>query len=332
MATIQDVAKHAHVGVGTVSRVLSGKGYVKAETRQKVQASIDALNYTPNEMARNLFFQKSGIVAVIVPEIAHPFFAQFVNEAESALCQKGYQTMICNTYYEKNYERRYLELLKRQRVDGIIFCAHTALDVLQYECVKRPIVAMDRDLGETIPCVSSDHRAGGIIAAQELIRSGCRNVLQFAGAAEKQEISTPSNVRHQVFRETMQAYGISCHTCYTNWNSSDDSYYQRLADEAFEKYPDTDGVFATDLTAMAVLQSALSRGKRIPEDLKLITYDGTCGAGLAYPRITAVVQPIAALAETAVGLVVDLIEGKPAAHTNVKLPVTLRPGDTTLGG
>ena len=108
MATIQDVAKHAQVGVGTVSRVLSGKGYVKAETRQKIQASIEELNYTPNEMARNLFFQKSGIVAVIVPEVAHPFFAQFVNAAEMVLCEKGYQTMICNTYYEQNYEQRYL--------------------------------------------------------------------------------------------------------------------------------------------------------------------------------------------------------------------------------
>ena len=67
MATIQDVAKHAQVGVGTVSRVLSGKGYVKAETRQRVQASIEALNYTPNEMARNLFFQKMPSGSFLFP-------------------------------------------------------------------------------------------------------------------------------------------------------------------------------------------------------------------------------------------------------------------------
>ena len=55
MATIQDVAKHAHVGVGTVSRVLSGNGYVKQETRDRIQQAIDELDYTPNQMARNLF-------------------------------------------------------------------------------------------------------------------------------------------------------------------------------------------------------------------------------------------------------------------------------------
>lgn len=74
MTTIQDVAKQAGVGAATVSRVLSGKGYVKQETRERVTRAIEALNYTPNEMARNLFHGKSGIVAVIIPELSHPFF------------------------------------------------------------------------------------------------------------------------------------------------------------------------------------------------------------------------------------------------------------------
>ena len=120
MTTIQDVAKHAGVGAATVSRVLSGNGYVKQTTRERVLRSIEELNYTPNEMARNLFHGKSGIVAVIIPELAHPFFSEMVSAIEVELCNLGYQTMVCNTFYEKNYELRYLEMLKRQRVDGII--------------------------------------------------------------------------------------------------------------------------------------------------------------------------------------------------------------------
>lgn len=332
MATIQDVAKHAHVGVGTVSRVLSGKGYVKEETRQKVQASIDALNYTPNGMARNLFFRKSGIVAVIVPEVAHPFFAQLVSNMESALCERGYQTMICNTYYEKNYEQRYLELLKQQRVDGIIFCAHTALDVAQYEDVKRPIVAMDRNLGGNIPCVSADHENGGLLAAEELIHSGCKNVIQFVGAMGNEKIATPSNIRHKVFEKTMKEHGIVCRNCYTKWNSSDTFYYQKAADEFLEKHPGVDGVFAADMIAMAALQSALAHGKRIPEDFKLVAYDGTYGVGLVYPHITTIIQPIAELAEEAVKLIIALIDDKPIENRKIKLPVTLRHGETTLRG
>ncbi|MCI8310630.1 MAG: LacI family transcriptional regulator [Lachnospiraceae bacterium] len=332
MATIQDVAKHAQVGVGTVSRVLSGKGYVKEETRQRVQASIEKLNYTPNEMARNLFFHKSGIIAVIVPEVAHPFFAQFVNAAEMVLCEKGYQTMICNTYYEQNYEQRYLEMLKQRRVDGIIFGAHTVLDILQYKNIHLPIVALDRDLGENIPCVCVNHKMGGQMAAEELLRSGCQNVVQFVGIKEEKEVSTPANVRHEVFEETMRKHGILCRSIHMKWPTADISYYQNVAARLLEDYPDIDGVFATDLMAMAVLQSALQHRKRVPEDLKLITYDGTNNIALTYPQITAVVQPIERLAKEAVHLIVDLIHGKSFQNKKIELQAVLRPGDTTMGG
>ena len=75
MATIRDVAQKAGVGVATVSRVLSENGYVKEETKQKVMEAIRELNYTPNEIARNLYYKRTGIVAVIIPQISHPFFA-----------------------------------------------------------------------------------------------------------------------------------------------------------------------------------------------------------------------------------------------------------------
>lgn len=329
MATIQDVAKHAQVGVGTVSRVLSGKGYVKEETRRKIEASIEALNYTPNAMARNLFFRRSGIVAVIVPEVGHPFFAELVNAVEKALCEQGCQTMICNTFYKKNYEQQYLDMLKQQRVDGIIFGAHTVLDISLYENIDRPIVAIDRTLGERIPCVSVDHAVGGRMAAEEMVACGCKNVVQFRGA-QKGEVTTPSDVRHDVFEEIMLEHGIACRSFYSRWHSIDLDYYEKLAADLLETHPDIDGVFATDLAAMAVLQSALAHKIRVPEDLKLVAYDGTVGAGLAFPRITTVVQPIEQLARESVRLITDLINEKPLVNHKVTLQAVLRHGDTTV--
>lgn len=329
MATIQDVAKYANVGVGTVSRVLSGNGYVKEETRQKVQASIEALNYTPNEMARNLFFRKSGIVAVIVPQIAHPFFAQFVSCTETALCERGYQTLVCNTYYEKNYEQRYLEMLKRQRVDGIIFGAHTSLDASQYANAHRPIVALDRSLGDTVPCVSADHKMGGRLAAEALLRSGCRNVAQFGKIRDGDKVATPSDVRHQVFAQIMKEHGVPCLNLESEWFFTDAGSYRKVADALLEDHPEVDGVFATDMTIMAILQSAHAHGRRVPEDLKLVGYDGTYGTEITYPILTAVVQPIAQLAEKAVELIIDLIDGRPIENKRVELPVALRVGGTT---
>lgn len=332
MANIQDVARHAHVGVGTVSRVLSGKGYVKQETREKIEKSIAELNYTPNQMARNLFFRRSGIVAVIIPDAGHPFFSQFVNAVETALCEKGYQTMICNTYYEENYELRYLDMLKQQRVDGIIFGSHTTQDISQYENIQRPIVALDRKLGDDIPCVLADHETGGRLAAEELIRSGCRNVVQVGDMEEKDSVYTPSQMRYKVFTNTVEGHGITCRIWDEKWPTSDIGYYQKVANALLDTYPDTDGIFATDMVIMALLQAALSRGIAVPKQLKLVAYDGTSFLGLAYPRITAVVQPIEQLAQKAVQLVVDQIEDKPIKEKWVELPVKLCLGETTVRG
>ena len=89
MAGIKDVAKKAGVGVGTVSRVINHTGYVAEDTRKRIEAAMQELNYTPNELARNLYRNKTGIVAIIIPDLEHPFFAAFCKAAELELYQLG---------------------------------------------------------------------------------------------------------------------------------------------------------------------------------------------------------------------------------------------------
>ena len=195
MASIKEVAQKAGVGVGTVSRVLNSTGYVSDETRIKVETAMKELNYIPNELARNLLSKKSGIVAIIIPKISHPFFAEVVLYAEAELMKKGYKTMICSTYSEQNYEKEYINMLNRHIVDGIIAGSHM-LDFEEYQGVQGPIVALDRFLGENIPVVSTNHKIGGKLAAEELVRNNCRCVLQIQGA---RVVDSPSHERHYEF-------------------------------------------------------------------------------------------------------------------------------------
>ena len=329
MTTIQDVAKHAGVGAATVSRVLSGNGYVKQTTRERVLRSIEELNYTPNEMARNLFHGKSGIVAVIIPELAHPFFSEMVSAIEVELCNLGYQTMVCNTFYEKNYELRYLEMLKRQRVDGIIFGAHTSLAAEMYQELQRPVIGLDRRLADTIPLVAADHVAGGRMAAEELIRSGCRNVAQFGGVDDN--VSTPARHRHYVFRRVVEENGLTCHSYPKQPNYSAYKTYQEAAARLFAEHPDVDGIFGTDLYAAACLQYALSHGIRVPQDVKIVAYDGTHMTRFLDPDMTTICQPIEKLANESVRLITELIKGNEISEREIILPVRLRRGNTTTG-
>lgn len=338
MPTIQDVARRAGVGAATVSRVLSGNGYVKSETRERIQQAIEELHYTPNEMARNLFYQKSGIVAVIVPELAHPFVAELVSAMEAALCKAGYQTMVCNTFYEKNYEQRYLDMLKRRMVDGIIFAAHTSLDVSQYQNLDLPIIGFDRILGPDIPCVSADHEAGGRMAAEALLECGCKNVLQFVGADHgggqgdiwpQDWVTTPADQRHIVFQRLMEEHGVQCRCVFEHNLFLSADRARRIAETAFRDNPEVDGVFGADLFAMACLHYALEHGKRVPQDLKIVSYDGTNATQFMTPSLTTICQPFQDLAEASVCLILQLIQGEPAEEKRLVLPVALRRGQST---
>ena len=82
MVSIVDVAQRAQVGTSTVSRVLSGKGYVSDATRRKVMEAVEALDYAPNELARNLLRNRTFIIGVIVPDISNYYFSTLVNEIE----------------------------------------------------------------------------------------------------------------------------------------------------------------------------------------------------------------------------------------------------------
>ena len=97
MAKIKDVAKLAGVSTSTVSLVLNHKGYVSEATRAKVESAVEKLQYVPSEVGRNLSLNRTNLIGVIIPDVAHPFFAALLHEIEIALYDLGYKTMICST-------------------------------------------------------------------------------------------------------------------------------------------------------------------------------------------------------------------------------------------
>lgn len=326
VAGIKDVAKRAHVGVGTVSRMLNNSGYVAEETREKIEIAMRELNYTPNELARNLYHKRSGIIAVLVPSATNTFFSEFVNYAEAELYEAGYKMMLCNTVKERNAELEYLDMLNRHIVDGVITGVHS-LDVEEYKKIHKPIVALDRYLGEHIPVVASDHREGGRLAAEALIRNGCRKVLHFKGSTA---IESPYLERHYEFDRIMGENGIEVYPYEMEWNRFDSAYYQEAIREIFSGNIEFDGVFGADRVAIECMNETIRRHRKVPEDVKFVAYDGTYITEMTEPRMTAIVQPMEKLAKESVRLLRDLIGGKEYKDKQVVLGVKLRKGDTTI--
>lgn len=326
MAKIKDVAQKAGVGVATVSRMLNESGYVSDTAKEKIRQAMVELNYTPNELARNLYHKKTGIIAIVVPTISHPFYAEYIYYAEMELHRRGFKTMICSAAAEGNEEQEYLDMLNRHIVDGVISGTHT-LDVLEYQKIQKPIVSLDRYLGENIPVVAVDHTKGGQLAANKLLESGCRKVLHFRGETS---VEAPYHDRHTEFSRIMRENGAQVVDYELGWNCFDVDYYQKVVDDVFASGWDYDGVFGVDQLANICMNELLKRGIRIPEEVKLVGYDGTYISKLSRIKMTTITQPIHDLARESVRLILARMSGVEMQNEQVLLDVSITEGETTL--
>ncbi|GHU51795.1 LacI family transcriptional regulator [Bacilli bacterium] len=325
--TIKDVAKHAGVSVTTVSRVLNSRGSLSQKTIQKVHDSMRDLNYFPNQMAVNLFKKRSMQVGVILPDISHHFYGMEIKYIEEHLYHAGYKLMLCNAGESQEREKEYLVMLQRNKVDGIIIGSHT-LHLEEYGRVNLPIIALDRYLGKNIPTISSDHEQGGLMVAQELLRCGCKKVAQVKGMGA---VPTPSNKRHKIFKKVMEEQGITCLDYELPLNAFRFTEYLDFVHDIFINDPDIDGFFAADNVACAACKIAWSLNIKVPEQLKIVGYDGTDLSLMNNLSLSTVVQPLRKIAQCTVDMLLFMISGKtpPKNDVHIKLPVTFIRRDTT---
>lgn len=139
MVGMRDVAKEAGVSLSTVSLVVNKTGYVSDDMRARVKAAMKELNYVPNELARNLYKNRTNLVGVIVPTIRHPFFATLTAHLQRELAAQGLRTMLCSTADAENGEVEYVDMLRRHMMDGIIVCSHTTHPNDYWTSIHRPM-------------------------------------------------------------------------------------------------------------------------------------------------------------------------------------------------
>ncbi len=303
--TMKDVAREAGVAASTVSLVLNQKGYVAEETRRRVQAAMDRLHYVPSQMARNLSLNRTNIIGLIVPTVAHPFFGELAEHLETALAALDYQMMLCSTQNQKNSEGRFIEMLKRHTMDGLIMGAHS-LEVGIYDELDYPVIAFDRYLNDSIPIVHCDHVYGGQLAAKAFLKHDCRHIVEIEGF---QGVRTPANEYHSSFHNYMHQHGVITDVLEMPWNAFSYTDFLTAAEQLFDTYPEVDGIFGSDMAIASCMRVAARRGYSIPEQLKLVAYDGTAMTQMGIQPVTAVRQPLEELARLAARKIVNKVQG-----------------------
>ena len=322
---IEDVAKLAGVSPTTVSRVLNNRGYISSETREKVQNAMNELNYFPNDVARSLYNKRSNLIGLILPTTSNPFFGELTFHLENICASLGYKVLLCNSLNQIDKEEKYLEMLLRNQVDGIIVGTHNR-GILDYHKQGLAVVAIDRYLSETIPIVSSDNYEGGKTATELLISNGCKCIALIDGVGE---LETPARLRRKAYLDLMEKYGRDP-IIYEIPEVFNQKSQQDVISRLFQERPDVDGVFATnDLFASSVINQAQSYGKDVPRDVKVVGFDGTETVQILLPQLTTIKQPIDLIAKTAIDILLKEIEGEFSdLPLETRLPVKLLKGKT----
>lgn len=321
MATIKDVAKLAGVGLGTASRVINKSGYVSEATEKKVLEAIKQLGYVPNETARALVSQDNRMVALFLPSIHHAFFSELAYYIEDELDKNGYKMMLCNSSGNIEKELSYISMLKQNKVSGIIGISYNSIENVINDTM--PIVLVDRHVGKNIPYVASDNYEGGKLAFRVLKNSGCDNVA-YIGTFSRTVI-TEVEKRKKGFEDAAKESGIKYLLYVVEDPIKDETTF---LNKFLTKHKDIKGVFVeNDILALKLVQLAIEKDIKIPEELSIIGYDGIRTYSALRPNLSTIRQPVSLMGRSVVKILLERIKGNyssPVIH-----PVEFIQGDTT---
>jgi LacI family transcriptional regulator len=316
--TIKDVARLSGVSSMTVSRVINGGHRVSPDTQQRVERAITELGYVPNRLARGLSRQKTGTLALIVPDVANPFFTLIVRGAEDAARRAGYRMILCDTRSDLTIEREVIEEMIAHRVEGIAIAPVSDRSKGHLERLARfgiQFVLIDR----TIPGIESDvvigDNAGGARRLVEhLISLGHRRI---GFIVESDDVSTARD-RHRGYEEALGAAGIALDSDLIVRATVDpEGGFDGMRRLLEVDEPPTAVFTVNNLVALGAIEGVRASGLEVPDDIALVCFDDIEYASRLYPFLTVMAQPAETLGTLGTQLLLERIEGRAPDQSRV---------------
>ncbi|WP_299970976.1 LacI family DNA-binding transcriptional regulator [uncultured Roseobacter sp.] len=304
--SLKDVAKEAGLSPASVSRHLNGTLDLPVETRDRIEKAVQRLGYRPNPHARRLSLGRSDIITLVVPDIANPFFAVLASAIEKASSEKGKIVQLHATSSAEAREIAVLQMAADNRSDGVVFCTnHRPGDELAEALSDLPkVVIVDEAVnGANAPQIFADNEEGGYLAGRHFAQWKHRNIAYIGGHPELMS----TQLRVDGLERGLRDGHAAAQTAVNKFFGTHDMFTGRaLAAQMLDGNGGETGIFVgSDELAIGVIETLRARGIRIPEDMSLISFDGTRALHLYDPPITAVHQPAKQLGERAVQVLLD---------------------------
>ncbi|WP_027346063.1 LacI family DNA-binding transcriptional regulator [Hamadaea tsunoensis] len=316
--TLDQVAAHAGVGRGTVSRVVNGSPQVSPEARAVVEKAIEELGYVPNRAARALVTQRTDSVALVVSEsgerlFAEPFFAAILRGISNALSDTQLQLWLAMA--QSPAERHRVEQhLTDQHVDGVLLLSLHYADPLPNMLESRglPTVISPRPADGEGYFVDVDNVGGGRIATEHLISSGRRTIATIAGPPDL----APGVDRLAGYEQALHNAKLPVRDeLIARGDFSEASGYAEMQ-ALLERVPGIDAVFAaSDVMAAGALRALREAGRVVPRDVAIVGFEDSVVARQTDPQLTSVFQPVEEMGRQMARMLVDLIRGEQPPKT-----------------
>ncbi|WP_194764335.1 LacI family DNA-binding transcriptional regulator [Microbacterium sp. UFMG61] len=323
--TLADVAARVGVSAKSVSNVVNGTGWVGAEVRQRILAAIDELGYRPNLAARQLRNGRSGLIALVLPDLREPYFAEFASSFVTAAQRRALTVLIAQTDGDRDTELAMMVGDGLPALDGIVMSPLllTAADLADRPATP-PLVLIGEQaevlVGPTVHHVGIDNVAAAAAATSTLIADGRRRIA--AVGVQESGPSATSHLRFEGYLRALAAAGIapddSLHAPVDEFNRAAGSV---AVDRLIESGARFDALFCfSDSLALGALYTLASRGIDVPTQVQVMGFDGIEEGGFHIPTFSTVGHGTEQAATTILDILADPTPS-PGAHHEV--PFTL---------
>ncbi|SOC53841.1 LacI family DNA-binding transcriptional regulator [Ornithinimicrobium cerasi] len=330
---LKDVALHAGVSVKTVSNVVNDQPHVSPGMRERVSASLTALGYRPNLAARQLKHGRGGFIALALPQLTQPYFAEVAARLSEQATRRGFLLLLDETGGDPEQERLVLSGIRAHMVDGVILSPLTlTAEEIAARTDSLPLVL----LGERRTPTQFDHVAVDSVAAsramgEHLLGTGRRRL----AALGRQLREGTASVRLRGYREALDAAGVELpaeRVVRVRGFGRAEGYLgmRALLDLPAAHRPDA--VFAfNDLMAVGALRACFEAGVRVPDDIAVAGFDDIPEGRFHTPALTTIRPDLDALTRNVLDLLIDRINGSTAQPAHPDVPWSLLPRESTTG-
>lgn len=330
-ARLRDVAERAGVSVKTASNVLNHHPHVRASTRERVEAAMAELHYRPNLSARSLKHGRAGFLALAVPAMDSPYFAELAARITEEAAALGFIVLLDVTGGDPEAERVVLEGMRSHVIDGVIF-SPLALspDEIRRRADDLPMVLLgERPVPGEIDHIAVDSVKASRAAVEHLVARGRRRI----AAVGRESVRGTASERLRGYRQALRAAGLAFDPGYV----VDVPRFERADGYAAMQHllgldVPPDAVFCfNDLMAIGALRACVEAGVRVPEDVALVGFDDIAETRFSNPTITTVSPDLTGLARQALAVLSRRIEGDTSPARDIRVEWALQERETTLG-